>query len=362
MDVHGHVAPGLEAVRDAFSVEVASDADAGCTGSALAVWREGEWVVDLWGGWADAARTRPWQRDTIVMPYSVTKPFAAVALLVLADRGLVDLDAPLSSYWPEVVAPATVRQALNHSAGLSALEERADVEAFYDWDRLCGLIARQPALWEPGTASGEAALLYGHLVGEVVRRVDGRSLGTVLREEVCGPHGLDFHVGLTDEEIARTAELTGYDEEFRRRREDGSALRRLALSNPPGADDPAVANGDRWRRAEVPAVNGHGTARGVAGLYVALEEGRLLSETMREQMLDVRVEGVDLFTGGHERWGLGVGWEDDGYGMGGLGGNLGWWSTQGRYALGFVTGRVADHDRCERVENVLRGCLGLPPL
>jgi CubicO group peptidase (beta-lactamase class C family) len=362
VSIEGTVEDRFAPVRDAFAAEVTTDAAAGCTGSALAVWRDGRWVVDLWGGWADAAQTRPWQRDTLVMPYSVTKPFAAVCLLVLADRGLVDLDEPMTTYWPELTAGATVRQVLSHSAGLSALEEPAPPEAFYDWDLMTGLLARQRPLWEPGTECGEAALVYGHLVGEVVRRVDGRGLGTFLREEVCGPHGLDFHVGLAETELGRTADLTGYDDDYRRRAEEAPPFARLARSNPPGVDDPAVVNSERWRRAEVPAVNGHGTARAVAGLYVTLEQGRLLSEHMRTEMATVACEGVDRFTGGHQRWGLGVGREDDGFGMGGLGGSVGWWSEEGTYAYGFVTGRVADHDRSARLEDVVRGCLGLPPL
>ncbi|NUR09217.1 MAG: beta-lactamase family protein [Nocardioidaceae bacterium] len=358
MDVHGSVDPRFETVREAFAAEVAADADAGCTGSAFAVWHDGAWVVDLWGGYADASHTTPWRRDTIVMPYSVTKPFAALCLLVLVDRGRVDLDAPMTTYWPELAAPATVRQVLCHSAGLSVIERPTTVEAFYDWDLMCGLLAAQPPLWEPGTACGEAALTYGHLVGEVVRRVDGRSPGGFLREEVCAPLGLDFHVGLGDDELRRTAELTG----FELAEEEPGSFRDRAISNPPGTRDPAVVNGERWRRAEVPAVNGHGTARAVAGLFVALQEGRLLSVETRDEMLTVAVEGVDRFTGSPEQWALGVGHDEDGFGMGGLGGNLGWWSTAGEYAFAFVTARVADHSRCARVENALRSCLGLPPL
>src|SRR6476469_7560014 len=134
MDVQGTVLPPFDVVREAFAAAVTADADAGCTGSAVAVWYDGRWVVDLWGGYTDAAQTRPWQRDTLVMPYSVTKPFAAVAALVLADRGRLDLDADVREYWPEMVADATVRQLLSHQSGLVALDRPAPEEAFYDWD------------------------------------------------------------------------------------------------------------------------------------------------------------------------------------------------------------------------------------
>src|SRR5262249_37293170 len=147
------------------------------TGAAVAAWADGTWVVDLRGGWADAARTREWQRDGIVMPYSVSKPFAALCALTLVDRGTLGLDAPMQRYWPEFRAPATVRHVLSHQAGVVALDEPAPTEAFYDWDRMCVLLAAQEPEWEPGTAHGESALFYGHLVGELVRRVDGRTPG-----------------------------------------------------------------------------------------------------------------------------------------------------------------------------------------
>jgi CubicO group peptidase (beta-lactamase class C family) len=360
--MQGTVDEAFAPVGDAFAAVLEEQDAVGGTGAAVAVWREGRWVVDLWGGWADVARTRPWERDTLVMPYSVTKPFAAVCALVLADRGLLDLDAPLSTYWPELLARTTMRQVLSHSSGLALLERPAPTDAFYDWGLMCRLVAEQPPLWEPGTACGESALLYGHQIGEVVRRVDGRTLGTFLREEVCGPHGLDFLVGVPEADLGRVADLTGFDDEFRRRGEAGRPVMRQALANPPGALDPVVVNSARWRQAEIAAVNGHGTARSVAGLYVALREGRLLSDGMAEQMTSVQASGVDRVLDEHADWGLGVALDVDGFGMGGVGGSFGWWSTEGDYAIAFVTGVIADHDRATRVDNAVRACLDLSPL
>ncbi|MGZ8738530.1 MAG: serine hydrolase domain-containing protein [Nocardioides sp.] len=360
METGGAVDPRFETVREVFAELV--DASPG-TGSALAVWHDGAWVVDLWGGYADTARTRPWTRDSIVMPYSVTKPFAAVCALLLADRGLLELDAPMSAYWPELRAgDATLRQVLAHTAGIVVLDEPAPEEALYDWERLCGLLAGQAPSWPPGEGIGESALFYGHLVGEVVRRVDGRSLGTFLRDEVTGPLGLDFHVGLTEAELDRVVDLTGFDDEFRRRGVGGDNLMLAAMSNPPGALDPAVVNGPAWRTAEIPAVNGHGTARGVASFYAALAAGRLLSPEMLREMTTVTAAGHDRVVGADVTWGLGVGVDEDGWGMGGTGGSFGWWSQAGGYALGFVTGHVAGHERGGRVENAVRSCLGLDPL
>src|SRR6516164_5140624 len=260
MQVDGRAEDRFDAVRDAFAQVLAEQAG---TGAAVAAWRDGAWVVDLWGGWADAAATRPWRADSLVQPYSVSKPFAAICALVLADRGQLELDAPVQRWWPRFTARATLRQLLSHQAGVVALDEPAPTEAFYDWDRLCGLLAAQEPAWEPGTAHGESALFYGHLIGEVVRRADGRGLGRFLREEVCGPLGLDYFVGLTAAEQGRAVDLTGVDEFSRHRQADGMPLLyRRGVASPPGAFAPAVVNGKAWRAAEVPAVNGHGTARG----------------------------------------------------------------------------------------------------
>ena len=361
MTVHGEVAPGFEVVLEAFAAVVAEQPG---TGAAVAAWHDGRWVADLWGGHADAARTRPWERDTVVMPYSVTKPFAALSALVLLDRGLLELDAPAQRYWPQLRAVATVRQVLSHQTGLVALTEPAPEELFYDWDALCARLAAQEPLWESGTAIGESALFYGHLVGELVRRVDGRTPGAFLRDEVCGPLGLDFTIGLREGELSRVADLTGLESpEWAPDAPDRPAPLQGALFNPPGALDGRVVNSERFRRAEVPAINGHGTARAIAGLYAALLQGQLLSPSLRDEAVRAQASGVDRVMGGEPRaWGLGFAVEDDGYGMGGVGGSVGWACTSGHYAYGFTTGSMGGHDRSDTVENALRDVVGLPPL
>jgi CubicO group peptidase (beta-lactamase class C family) len=360
MQSDGSVDRRFAPVRDAFETVLASQRG---TGAAVAAWCDGRWVVDLWGGAAEATGRLRWQADSIVQPYSVTKPFAAVCALVLVDRGSLDLDAPVQRYWPEFVAPATVRQVLSHQAGVVALDEPLPTEVFLDWDLLSSRLAAQPPQWTPGEAHGESALFYGHLVGELVRRVDGRSLGTFLREEVCGPAALDFFVGLRAAERARAVELTGLDEEFIRRSTAGRPeLYRRAIDNPPGACDPAVVNGIRWRSAEIPAINGHGTARGVAGLYAALLEGRILSAEVLAEAATAQCAGTDAVFGHDNAWGLGFAVDADDFGMGGLGGSYGGAGQAGRYAFGFVTGTMGDDDRALSLENALRACLGLPPI
>src|SRR5690349_9716224 len=359
VDIGGHVQPGFEPVREVFASALARQAG---TGAAAAAWRNGEWVVDLWGGPASADGGRRWQADSLTQAYSVVKAFVAVCALLLADRGQVDLGAPMQRYWPQFRAAADVRQVLSHQAGVVALAEPAPTEAFYDWEWLCALLAAQEPAWEPGTAHGESAVFYGRLVGEVVRRVDGRGLGRFLREEVCGPLGLDYFVGLTAAEQARAVELTGLAEYFGPKLADRPGLGRRAVSNPPGAFDPVVVNGRAWRSAEVPAVNGHGTARGAAGLYAALLQGRLLSPALLREATTAQCSGVDAVFGEQSSWGLGFGVDQDGYGMGGSGGSYAGASVAGGYAFAFLTGTMGSHARATQVENALRGCLGVPLL
>lgn len=361
MTVDGEVAPGFEAVREAFAEVVTAQPG---TGAAVAAWHNGRWVVDLWGGCADAARTRAWARDSIVMPYSVTKPYAAVCALVLVDRGRLELDAPVQRYWPQLRAEATVRQLLSHQVGLVALSDPAPASLLCDWDGLCARLATEQPLWPSGTAIGESALFYGHLVGELVRRVDGRTLGSFLREEVCGPGGLDFAIGLDRAALARAVDLTGLDDPAWQPGAPGRPeLLRRALFNPPGALDSAVVNSEAFRRAEIPAINGHGTARAVAGLYAELLQGRVLSPGLLREAAAEQACGVDAVMGGTRRcWGLGFGVEDDGFGMGGTGGSVGWACTSAPYAYGFVTGSMGSHDRSDTVENAFRAVLGMGAL
>ena len=360
MEIGGQVERGFEPVRAAFASVLRQQRGAG---AAVAAWSDGVWLADLWGGWADAARTRRWQRDTLVQPYSVSKPFAAMGVLLLADRGLVELDAPAQHYWPQLRARATVRQLLSHQAGVVALDEPAPTEVFYDWDRLCALLAAQEPAWEPGTAHGESALFYGHLVGEAcAARRRPRALGGSCGRRSAARRASTSISGSPPREQARAADLTGLDERFVHENMAGKpALYARAVGNPPGCQDPAVVNGRAWRGAEIPAINGHGTARAVAGLYAALLGGQLLSAGLLREATTAQCSGVDAVYGHDNAWGLGFGVDADEFGMGGLGGSYAGAITAGGYTFGFVTAAMGDHARATEIENALRACLGLPP-
>jgi CubicO group peptidase (beta-lactamase class C family) len=348
----GTVEPGFERVRDVFADVLERQREAGGAGAAVAAWMDGRWLVDLWGG-------PGWSRDSIVMPYSVTKPFVAVCALLLVDRGVLELDAPAQRYWPDLTARATVRHVLSHQAGVVALDRPAPTEAFYDWDRMCALLAAQEPSWEPGTALGESALFYGHLIGELIRRTDGRTPGRFLAEEICGPHDLDFHIGLGPADQARAIDLTGLTPAYRAAALEGTSdLYRRAIGNPPGVRDPAVVNSPAWRAAEIPAVNGHGTARAAAGFYALLP--RLLSPGLFAEATTAQCSGTDRVFGAQTSWGLGFSIEGKNHGMGGLGGSYA--GAADGYTFAFLTGHAGDFARAIALENALREILGLAPL
>jgi CubicO group peptidase (beta-lactamase class C family) len=310
--VGGFTADNYSKVRETFAANLASGVDIGASFCAT---REGETVIDLWGGWADEAKTRPWERDTIVNVYSTTKTMTALTALLLADRGELDFDAPVARYWPEFAAAGKadvkVSHLMSHSAGLSGWKEPITTEDLYDWEKATSLLAAQAPYWEPGSQPGYHALTQGYLVGEVVRRITGKSLGTVFREEIAEPLGADFHIGLPASEDERVADLIpppaggGIA--------DGEQSELVAnMSRNPGID-PLATRTRAWRAAEIPAAGGTGNARSVAEIHVLLANGgvakgkRLLSEAGCRKALELQIEGPDLILGGPARFGLGFG-------------------------------------------------------
>ena len=342
------------AVRETFEQNLASGADVGASFCATL---EGETVIDLWGGWADEARTRPWEKDTIVNVYSTTKTMTALTALVLADRGLIDFDAPVARYWPEFGANGKegvkVSHLMSHSAGLSGWKETITEADLYDWDKATALLAAQAPYWEPGTASGYHALTQGYLVGEVVRRVTGKSLGTVFREEIAGPIGADFHIGLPAGEDARVADLIPPPPGGAIGDGEQPELVRNMSSNPP--IDPLATRTRAWRGAEIPAANGHGNARSIAGVHVILANGgvangvRILSEAGCRKALEVQIEGTDLIFGRESRFGMGFGLPSpmiplpnpNSIFWGGYGGSLAVMDMDARTSFGYAMNKMA---------------------
>jgi CubicO group peptidase (beta-lactamase class C family) len=311
-EVFGTVDPRFERVREAFAAALARGDD---IGASFAATIDGEPVIDLWGGWADADATRPWERDTIVNVYSTTKTMTALTALWLADQGGLHFEERVAHYWPEFAAAGkqdiTVAQLMSHSAGLSGFAEAMDPADLYDWELVADRLAAQAPFWAPGTAPGYHAVTQGYLVGEVVRRITGKSLGTVFAEELAGPLGADFHIGLDAAHDHRVADLVPPPGGASISAGPPSDLMQNMASNP--RIDPLDTRTRAWRAAEIPAANGQGNARSVAAVQTLMANGgvsggkRLLSEAGVRRALELQIEGDDLVLGMPVRYGLGYG-------------------------------------------------------
>ena len=298
----------FEKVRQAF---VNNFTGRGDIGASAAVYINGEPVVDLWGGYFDASRTRLWDRDTIVNNFSTTKTMTALCMLILADRGELDLNSPVAKYWPEFAqngkAGVLVKHFLSHSAGLPGWDKSLTLEEQCDVPYATKLLERQAPWWEPGTKVGYHPISFGHLNGEIVRRVTGQSLGTFFRNEVAGPLGGDYHIGTGPECDARVSEMV--ETMAPRPKQNDGSIHDRAFFNP--YIRPQDSAKLCWRRAELGGSSGHGNARSVAAIQSVLSNGgeargvRLLSRAGAERALELQAEGVDLVCGYELKWALG---------------------------------------------------------
>jgi CubicO group peptidase (beta-lactamase class C family) len=312
-DIHGTCDERFEAVRAALAKNLDSGEE---LGASIVVDIDGDNVVDMWGGFRDEAMTIPWDEHTITNVWSSTKTVTSLAALMLVDRGELDVDQPVAKYWPEFGAngkqDVLVRHVMSHASGVSGLDQPAPVEVLYDWEQATSRMAGQAPWWEPGTASGYHALNYGHLVGEIVRRISGKTLKRFVAEEIAGPLGADFQIGAAESDWDRIAPV---------------------VPPPPlpidlealGMDSPAVktftgpvpmaeyANTPDWRRADIGAANGHGNARSVARVMSVVACGgevdgvRLLGPETIDVIFREQLNGIDLVLGVPLRFGIGYG-------------------------------------------------------
>jgi CubicO group peptidase (beta-lactamase class C family) len=312
-EVQGNYEDQFQPVADALLRNLDSGAD---VGASVAVFVEGEPVVDIWGGFADSERTRPWEENTIANVFSTTKTMTFVCALMLADRGELDFDAPVARYWPEFAAAGKdgvlVRHLMSHTAGLSGWEQPLQPEDLADWEKCTSLLAAQEPWWEPGTAAGYHAITQGYLIGEVVRRVTGKTIGTFFAEEVAGPLGADFHIGTPASEDARIAPLIPPPlEEVTALITTLDEIGLKTLTNPVVGGETTAE--DWWKRAEIPAAGGHGNARSVAAVQSVIACGgevrgkRLLSEQGVRALFAEQANGTDLVLNVPLRYGLGYG-------------------------------------------------------
>ncbi len=277
VQIEGNCEPRFRRVREAFAENFEERRE---VGASVAVTHRGRPVVDLWGGFADKRRARAWTRDTIVNVYSTTKGLTAICAHRLVEQGKLDLEAPVARYWPEFAQAGKdklpVRYLLSHRAGLPAVRKPLALDALYQWDTMCDALAEQEPWWEPGTRHGYHAVTYGWLVGEVIRRITGKTPGAYFRDELAGPLGIDCHIGLDASHDGRVAEMIaspppppGAPNIFEEVAKNPESVTAKAFANPPLLTQ-GVVNTREWRAAELPAANGHTNARALARIYGAL--------------------------------------------------------------------------------------------
>lgn len=361
--VHGECDPRFEQVRAAFIENFRTHGE---VGAAVAIALDGRLVVDLWAGHADQAMTRPWNSDTIVNVYSTTKGLCAICAHRLADQGKLDFDAPVAKYWPEFAqagkAEIPVRYLLNHQAGLAAIKAPLANEDLFNWDKVTNELARQEPWWTPGTRHGYHAITFGWLVGEVVRRISGKSLGTYFRDEIAGPLGADAFIGFGPSLDARVAEIIpapppapGERDLLAELVKDPASVSAMAIMNPPNTLLPETVNSRAWRAAEIPGANGHANARALARIYGTLARGgelegvRIFGPREIERCYTEQSYGPDAVLPLTTRIGLGfmlsqptalMGPNPHTFGHPGAGGSLGFADPDARLGFGYVMNQM----------------------
>jgi CubicO group peptidase (beta-lactamase class C family) len=361
--VEGSCDPKFNRVKDVFVENFEKRNE---VGAAAAVMLDGKSVVDIWAGHADREKTRPWTRDTLVNVYSTTKGVTAICAHRLADKGLLDIDAPVAKYWPEFAQAGKdklpVRYLLSHQAGLAAVRKPLDDDALFNWNKMTTALAEQEPWWEPGTKHGYHALTFGYLVGEVIRRITGKTPGKYLREEIAGPLGLDLHIGLDAKDDARTGDMIpmpppgpGEPNLFAEVMKDPESVAFKAFMNPPGGMRPGLVNTREWRAAEIPAANGHTTARSLAKLYGVLARGgeldgvRVISKEQVAQCSIEQSNGPDALLVINTRFSLGFMMSQPGASLGpngksfghpGAGGSLGYADPEAKIGFGYTMNKM----------------------
>ncbi|MHA1461278.1 MAG: serine hydrolase domain-containing protein [Promethearchaeota archaeon] len=357
MDIKGYCDERFISAKRAFEQNFKSGLE---VGASFAVSLNGELVVDIWAGFSDSAKTKPWQKDTIVNVFSTTKVMTALCIHLLVDKGLIDVEAPVFKYWPEFAQAnkenVLVKHLLSHSAGLPGFDEKIPAEALYDWDRIVNLLAAQKPWWKPGSKIGYHMTTFGHLLGELVRRVTGKSLGEFFRDEIAVPLNIDFHIGLPEKFDSRTSEIIPPDEVFAKWQITLLKLlfkKAVKVYYNPNLED-IDFNSRAWRSAEIPASNGHGNARSIANIGYILACGgmydkkKVLSKSTVEKAIEPQISGRDIIRIYRPaKFGLGIGLLDDrfylgprSFGWGGAGGSLCVMDLEKKLSIGYAMNKM----------------------
>ena len=388
MNIEGTCDARFARVQEEFAENFRSRGE---LGAAVHVTIEGRPVVDLWGGIADHRSGAPWRADTMAIIFSSTKGATALCAHVLAAMGKLDWEAPVARYWPEFAQAGKeripVRYLLTHQSGLAGIDKPLPGQAIFDWDAMTSALAAQAPLWPPGERHGYHAVTFGFLVGEVVRRISGLSLGRFFRESIAGPLGLDFWIGLPESEETRVAYVRmppprRQPSDFFRAMTRRGSLTWKAFMNPPGFVAGGHANARQTHAAEIPSSNGITSARGLAGLYTALAHGGaarglyLVGPAELHLMMETAVEGPDRVLLVLTRFSFGFmkstpgessdravfGPNPEAFGHVGAGGSFGMADPVARVAIGYVMNQLGHgiflNDRGQRLIDAVYDCLG----
>ena len=314
MDIQGNFDEKFQSIVDCYENQFNLGLD---IGSSLAVTYEGEIVIDIWAGSRDKAQTLTWEEDTIVNVFSSTKNATSLSAYVLADQGKLDFSAPVAKYWPEFAQKGKenilVSHIMSHSSGLPGWDEPVAGNDLYYPDKVAALFETQEPWWEPGTALGYHAISIGNLMGEIIKRISGKTVGNFFKDEIADPLDIDFHIGLEDKHHSRVAEIhqaveSNPEDIFEL--EEGSVMQNVMTNGIITAPD---ANTPEWRRAEIPAAGGHGNGRSIAESMALIANGgtykgkRIFSEDLIQYALEEQVRGNDLVLVEPLRWGIGFG-------------------------------------------------------
>ena len=357
MEIHGECDPQFSKVKETFEKLHQEDRE---IGSCFAVYKDGKPLVDLWGGFQDKDKTKPWQKDNLVTVYSTTKGVAAFCIALAMEKGLLKYEEKVSTYWPEFAnngkEDITVGMLMSHQAGICSPETR-NVDDYYNQSLMAEKLAGMTPIWEPGTASGYHSMTFGWLTSELILRVTGKSLGTYFREEVGDQHEIDFFIGLPESEDHRVAELVPFDIV----RNENSDQQKIELTeaqksqrNSAGTLD--IQNTKAWRQAEIPSANGQGNAGGLAKFYslIVPEDNslKLLKDDTVNQMTTMQIEGRDLVLAVQVRWGVGFilnkhkviyGPVESAFGHSGYGGSCAFGDPENKIGISYVMNRMLDN-------------------
>ena len=356
MEIHGECDPQFKKVKETFEKLYQEDRE---IGSCFAVYKDGNPLVDLWGGFQDKDKTKPWQKDNLITVYSTTKGVAAFCIALAMEKGLLKYEEKVSTYWPEFASNGkediTVGMLMSHQAGICSPETR-NVDDYYNQNLMAKKLAGMTPIWEPGTASGYHSMTFGWLTSELILRLTGKSLGTFFREEVGDRHDVDFFIGLPESEDHRVAELVPFDIVRNENSEQQVELTDAQKSQRNSAGTLGIQNTKAWRQAEIPSANGQGNAGGLAKLYslIVPEDNslKLLKDDTVNQMTTMQIEGRDLVLAVQVRWGVGFilnkhkviyGPIEGAFGHSGYGGSCAFGDPENKIGVSYVMNRMLDN-------------------